>query len=248
MIDPRLTRGFLNNNPGNMDRGSPPWNGEIRDVAKCANDMQRQELTRGRFCVFVDAEHGIRAMALNLRAYRDRLGCKTIRDFIGRWAPPNENNTAAYIANVAHTCGVGPDDPVDIERPIIMHGLIDAIIRVECAGMPYQGNEVDAGIALAGIATLAAAPAPAPEVKPATLLQSKSVVAGGLTVAAGTASVADQLSQVQTTLDTVSSVGVSLQSVLKLGAVGLSIVAVAAAAYFLWRYIQKRNRGEVVST
>ena len=31
-MDPRQTRGFLNNNPGNMDRGEPPWNGEVRDA------------------------------------------------------------------------------------------------------------------------------------------------------------------------------------------------------------------------
>jgi hypothetical protein len=244
MIDPRLTRGFLNNNPGNMDRSNPPWNGEIRDVSKCQNDVQRRELTQGRFCVFVDAQHGIRAMALNLRAYRDKLGLKTIREFISRWAPPNENNTAAYIANVAHTCGVGPDDPVDIERPIIMHALIDAIIRVECAGMPYQGNEIDDGIAMVGIKAIVA-PEPKPEVTPPP---SKTVAAGGVAVAAGAASVADQLGQVQTTLDTISSVGMSLQSIMKLGAVGLSVLALAAGGYMLWRYLQKRKRGEVVST
>ena len=34
MIAPTQTRGYLNNNPGNMDRSEPPWNGEIRDVAQ----------------------------------------------------------------------------------------------------------------------------------------------------------------------------------------------------------------------
>lgn len=147
MIAPKQTRGYLNNNPGNMDRGEPPWNGEIRQVALCTNDVQRAELTHGRFCVFVDAEHGIRAMAKNLMAYRDRLGCKSVRDYINRWAPPNENNTEAYINNVARSLGVGPDDPVDLGKA--MHGLIDAIIRVECAGMPYDGDEIERGIAMA---------------------------------------------------------------------------------------------------
>ena len=147
MIAPKQTRGYLNNNPGNMDRGEPPWNGEVRQVALCTNDIQRAELTHGRFCVFVDAEHGIRAMAKNLMAYRDRLGCKSVRDYINRWAPPNENNTEAYINNVARSLGVGPDDPVDLGKA--MHGLIDAIIRVECAGMPYDGDEIERGIAMA---------------------------------------------------------------------------------------------------
>jgi len=96
-MDPRQTRGFLNNNPGNMDRGEPPWNGEIRDPARCINEVQRSELVHGRFCVFVDASHGIRAMVHNLWAYHDRLGCRSIRDYINRWAPPNENNTTATL-------------------------------------------------------------------------------------------------------------------------------------------------------
>lgn len=151
MIEPTKTRGFLNNNPGNMDRGEPPWNGEIRDIAQCQNDVQRMELSHGRFCVFTDAEHGIRALAKNLMAYRDRLGCRSIRDYINRWAPPNENNTAAYIANVAHGAAVGADDPVDISNRRVIKALVDGIIRVECAGMPYEGNEIDEGLTMAGI-------------------------------------------------------------------------------------------------
>lgn len=148
IVDPRITRGYLNNNPGNMDRGEPPWNGEIRDVAQCTNDVQRSELTHGRFCVFTDAEHGIRAMAKNLQAYRARLGCKSVRDFINRWAPPNENNTEAYIQSVAQRLHLPADAEVVLNRETLA-ALIDAIIRVECAGMPYENGEIERGIALA---------------------------------------------------------------------------------------------------
>jgi len=146
LIDPKKTRGFLNNNPGNMDRSEPPWEGEIRDVSLCINDVQRRELTTGRFCVFSDALHGIRAIANNLRAYRDRLGCNTIREYINRWAPPSENDTAAYIARVCVSIGVGADNPVDLDEAL--PALIDAIIRVECAGMPYEDNEIVRAMAL----------------------------------------------------------------------------------------------------
>ena len=64
-MDPRQTRGFLNNNPGNMDRGEPPWNGEVRDPVRCANEVQRSELVHGRFCVFVDAPHGMGTTTIN---------------------------------------------------------------------------------------------------------------------------------------------------------------------------------------
>jgi hypothetical protein len=102
--------------------------------------------------VFVDAQHGIRAMVKNLRAYRDRLGYRSVSQYITRWAPPNENNTAAYIGRVCHGLGVGPDDAVDIERRDVMRALVEAIICVECAGNPYEGTTaVDEGLTLAGI-------------------------------------------------------------------------------------------------
>lgn len=150
-IDPLQTRGYKNCNPGNLDRGEPPWLGEIRDPNDCKNDVQLAELAHGRFCVFEDAEHGIRAMVKNLWAYHDRLGCRTIRDYINRWAPPNENNTAGYIQRVADSVGVGPDTEVDIDHWGVLRAIIDGIINVECAGMPYTGNEIETGMTLAGV-------------------------------------------------------------------------------------------------
>ena len=101
--------------------------------------------------MFVDAPHGIRALARNLRAYRDRLGARSVRDYINRWAPPNENNTAAYIANVAHACAVGPDDPIDIDVRRVLAALVTGIVSVECAGNPYEGTDaIDRGLTLAG--------------------------------------------------------------------------------------------------
>jgi lysozyme len=77
---------------------------------------------------------------------------------------------------------------------------------------------------------------------------SKTVIAGGVAVATGAASVADQVDQVTPLLNSVSMAGASVQSVMKLGAAALSVIALAAVGYMLWRYIQKRRRGEVMST
>lgn len=171
-MDPRTTRGFLNNNPGNMDRSADTWQGEIKDAAdRRLTDFQRGELTKGRFCVFTSAEFGIRAMAKNLFAYADRLGLHTVRQFIGKWAPPNENDTEAYIASVARKIGGSADEPVDIRSYKALAAIVDAIIRVECGGMPYGGNEIEDGLRLAGV------------VKPVGVTTSRT--ATGLTIASG---------------------------------------------------------------
>jgi hypothetical protein len=38
----------------------------------------------------------------------------TIRTIIRRWAPSNENDTNAYIANVSKLTGIDPDEPIGI--------------------------------------------------------------------------------------------------------------------------------------
>lgn len=77
---------------------------------------------------------------------------------------------------------------------------------------------------------------------------SKTVIAGGVSIAAGAASVADQIDQITPILQSVTTAGTSLQGLLKLGGAALSVIALCAVAYMLVRYIQKRRRGEVVST
>ncbi len=80
---------------------------------------------------------------------------------------------------------------------------------------------------------------------PPSAATSKTVIAGGVTVAAGAASVADQVTPV---LNSIATTGASLKSVMSLGGAALSVIALAAGAYMLWRYIRKRRRGEVLST
>lgn len=151
-IDPLKTRGYLNRNPGNLDRSpGEPWQGEIRDPNDPRlNGFQAHELRAGRFCVFAGHEWGIRAAAKNLLAYQ-RNGWDTINKAIDKWAPPIENDTAAYKARVAKSIGKGLDEPLDFSDYATAHATLDAIIRVECGGMPYQGKEIEDGLRLAGI-------------------------------------------------------------------------------------------------
>ena len=41
--------------------------------------------------------------------YYNKYKLRTIRDIVSRWAPNNENNTAAYIRHVSDYTGIGPD-------------------------------------------------------------------------------------------------------------------------------------------
>jgi hypothetical protein len=149
-MDPKQQRGYLNNNPGNLDRSEPPWNGEIRDADDARlTPFQHHELVYGRFCVFADSFHGIRALAKNLLAYFDKDGLKSVTQLIERWAPNQENNTTAYINNVCAMIRVTPNDKIDLHNQTVLQAMASAIVRVECGGMPYTDAEMAAGVAAA---------------------------------------------------------------------------------------------------
>ena len=80
------TRGFRNNNPGNIRHGND-WNGETN-----GNDAS--------FETFVSVEYGIRAIYRLTVTFGNYYNLKTIKEFISRYAPPNENNTKHYINTV----------------------------------------------------------------------------------------------------------------------------------------------------
>lgn len=116
---------------------------------------------------------------------------------------------------------------------------------VEMAGLTRR-RAAESALYLTPDPDAVVAPAMPQEVaRPKGLLSSKTVIAGGASVAAGAGSVVDQVDQIAPMLRTISSAGLSLQYILKLSGVVLSIIAVCAVGYMLWRYIQKKRRGEV---
>lgn len=175
-FDARQSRGYLNNNPGNLDRSSPPWNGEITDYHDSRlTPFQVKELKTGRFCVFASSAWGIRALAKNLFAYTDRLGMCSIEDLIKRWAPSNENNTEAYIEAVSKSAGIRRDVCVNLRDFKPLYGIVSAIIKHECGGMPYSTAEIEDGLRLAGV------------VKAVTITSSSTAQAATIGGAAATA-------------------------------------------------------------
>ena len=89
--------------------------------------------TDASFVQFETMAYGWRAaFVLLTRTYYHTYRLFTIRAIITRWAPPNENNTRAYIENVSRLTGIGPDEPLGIpstnpERWMAgrWHGLVD---------------------------------------------------------------------------------------------------------------------------
>lgn len=139
-------RGIRNNNPGNIRWGSD-WKGLVPSTQR----------TDKSFCQFISPEYGIRAMVRVLRNYTKYPGIPgvgnknidTVREVISRWAPPNENDTEAYISSVASKLGVSGNDPIDVFDSAVMIKLLQAIIQHENGVQPYTEKVLIGGISLA---------------------------------------------------------------------------------------------------
>lgn len=115
-------RGLRNNNPGNIRNSQrTEWQGEVKECDKKDNSFEE----------FEDMEHGYRALIKLLQNYRRRHGCRTIADFINRWAPTNENDTAAYIKSVCYKLDVPTSYQPDVEDCDTMCALAAAISEHE---------------------------------------------------------------------------------------------------------------------
>ncbi len=127
MTDSNKSRGIRNNNPGNI-RWGDEWKGLVPQVQR----------TDKSFCQFISPEYGIRAMIIILRNYQSKYGLKTITGIVKRWAPPNENDTQAYIRSVAQATGTDTDKPIDLTDSRKLIPLLQAIIKHENGSQPYE--------------------------------------------------------------------------------------------------------------
>jgi len=118
------SRGIRNNNPGNIVYGE-----FARKMGATGSD--------GRFAIFPNAEGGLAAMSALLTSYGNK-GFDTVGEIINKWAPPSENNTAGYSAAVAKSLGVSPNQPLDMNDPMVRAALMQQITRIENGGNPYS--------------------------------------------------------------------------------------------------------------
>jgi len=126
MTGSNKSRGIRNNNPGNI-RWGDEWQGLVPQAQR----------TDKSFCQFISSEYGIRAMIIILRNYQSKYGLKTITGIVKRWAPPNENDTQAYIRSVATATATAADKPIDLTDSRKLFPLLQAIIKHENGSQPY---------------------------------------------------------------------------------------------------------------
>lgn len=135
VTDMTLPRGIRNNNPGNIRHGDS-WRGMADSQPDAA------------FVTFTDPKWGFRAMVRILKSYQ-RRGVRTLADIIGTWAPPIENNTAAYVASVAGRLGMNPGGVIDLSDEQQVIDLLEAITLHENGVQPYTRDTIKRGYELA---------------------------------------------------------------------------------------------------
>lgn len=127
------TRGIRNNNPGNIRVSKDQWEGMTGDD--------------GAFVTFDSPESGVRALGKNLLSY-GRRGYDSIEKIINRWAPPNENDTKAYIDSVVAATGIPATQSLDLSNPDTLSALAQAISFHE-TGSRYDPEVYQKGVARA---------------------------------------------------------------------------------------------------
>lgn len=137
-----LPRGIRNNNPGNLIITSSAWVGKV----------PVSQNTDGHFEQFTSIEYGIRAMAYDIIGDIGK-GKNTLTKLISEYAPSSENNTAAYIANVASATGLNADAIIPLSYDTLV-SIIRAKIVVENG--PAASNYVSTDTIKEGIDLLPA--------------------------------------------------------------------------------------------
>lgn len=214
------TRGVTNNNPGNIRRSNDKWAG----LADEQLDPQ--------FFTFKSPEYGIRAICRLLLTYQAR-GIDTVRRIITTWAPVVENDTEAYISDVARRCNVGPNDTLDVDQEDVMRELVIAIIVHENGAQPYPISVINDGMRLAGVADIA----------PAPVMASKTSQGAAITtIGAGVAAASETVRQVGEVRDTVDQATDIMAWLLHFGPWIAVAFIVAGTALAFYDHMRKRAR------
>lgn len=157
--------------------GAAP-SGDPKDSAPIRNNNPGAMMPGGKLAVYKTPEEGIAALDGNLKRYGDG-GINTIAGVISKWAPPNENDTAAYISAVASRLGIPANQKIDLSNPYTRHALSGAIMIHENGNKTVfkPGATPAAGGVTPSSNTSQAASANGPGINPSTQPASASATA-----------------------------------------------------------------------
>lgn len=127
--NPSAPRGLRNNNPGNIESTNGKYGPEVQGKDP-------------RFANYATPEQGLSAMNQLL----DKHNGESLTKIIGRYAPPNENNTSNYINTLSKSTGLKPNDPVDMSNPQTKAAIMKGIIQIENGHNPYPDNMISGAI------------------------------------------------------------------------------------------------------
>ncbi len=91
------------------------------------------------FAMFPTREAGLAAADSNLAGYAGK-GINTLGAAITRWAPPSENDTAAYINRVSQASGLDPNAPIDLTDKAVRDRILPHMFSVEGGNKSIAGG------------------------------------------------------------------------------------------------------------
>ena len=131
----KQARGIRNNNPGNIRNSERnDWKGEVSKADK--KDQVFEE--------FETMSDGVRAMMRLLQKYQRSYNLHTVKEIVERWAPRNENDTAAYVRTVCKEMQMPECCGLDLTDKGTMCTLVDAMCYVE-NGVHIDMADIEAG-------------------------------------------------------------------------------------------------------
>lgn len=108
---------------------------------RAAAGYQTANTKSGKFAVFPTLDEGVLAAAKQLQIYGTR-GVDNIHDIVGKWAPPKENNTRAYIDHVTKATGRSEFEKLNLNDPKVLAQLISTMSVKEGMGNRLSEEKV----------------------------------------------------------------------------------------------------------